>query len=192
MAHGFDKNSDSLDISHVNMAKYIQAAEQALDMAIATRPSPNGAKASDVLGESGGFVAHVILNGDGVLLRDKLPDPNFPPAGEQNHIDEGAHERMGTFQTGSSVGLFRHEDESFSPYLIEHVTIYPGSYRLSTSLWSFHWDKGRFSPSRGTESARLSVVQLTGDGRGASIPAGFLAIMTPLRYSHLRITKRSG
>lgn len=53
MAHGFDKNSDSLDISHVNMAKYIQAAEQALDMAIATRPSPNGAKASDVLGESG-------------------------------------------------------------------------------------------------------------------------------------------
>ena len=175
MAHGFDKNSDSLDISHVNMAKYIQAAEQALDMAIATRPSPPTVQKRRMsLANRGGFVAHVVLNGDGVLLRDKLPDPNFPPAGEQNHIDEGAHERMGTFQTGSSVGLFRHEDESFSPYLIEHVTIYPGSYRLSTSLWRFHWDKGKVLPSRGTESARLSVVQLTGDGRGGQHPSRVL------------------
>ena len=26
-AHGFDKNSDALDISHVNLAKYVEAAD---------------------------------------------------------------------------------------------------------------------------------------------------------------------
>ncbi len=175
MAYGFDKNADSLDISHVNMAKYIQAADQALDMAIATRPTPPTVQKRRIsLANRGGFVAHVLMNGDGVLLRDKKPDPNFPPAGEQNHLDEGAHERMGTFQAGSSVGLFRHEDESFSPYLIEHGTIYPGTYHSSTSLWSFQWDKGAVLPSRGTESARLSVVQLTGDGRGGQHPSRVL------------------
>jgi hypothetical protein len=171
-AHGFDKNSDALDISHVNMAKYVQAADHILNLAIATQPKPPAVQKRRIsLANSGGFVAHVIMNGDGVLLKDKKPDPEFPPAGEQNHLDEGAHERMGSFRNGASVGLFRHEDESLSPYFIEHVTIYPGRYRVRTSLWSFQWDKGQVLPSRGTEAARLSVVQLTGDGRGGQHPS---------------------
>lgn len=171
-AHGFDKNSEALDISHVNLAKYVEAADLTLDLAIATRPqAPTVHTRRISLANRGGFVAHVLLNGDGVLLKNKQPDPDFPPAGEHRHIDEGAHERMGTFRTGASVGLFRHEDESFSPYLIEHVTIYPGLYRVRTSLWSFQWDKGKVLPSRGTEAARLSVVQLTGDGRGGQHPS---------------------
>ena len=171
-AHGFDKNSDALDISHVNMAKYVQAADHILNLAIATQPKPPTVQKRRIsLANSGGFVAHVIMNGDGVLLKDKKPDPEFPPAGEQNHLDEGAHERMGSFRNGASVGLFRHEDESLSPYFIEHVTIYPGRYRVRTSLWSFQWDKGQVLPSRGTEAARLSVVQLTGDGRGGQHPS---------------------
>ena len=39
-AHGFDKNSDALDISHVNLTKYVEAADRTLDVAIATRPQP--------------------------------------------------------------------------------------------------------------------------------------------------------
>ena len=114
------------------------------------------------------------MHGDGVLLKNKQPDPDFPPAGEHMHLDQGAHERMGSFRNGSSVGLFRHEDESFSPYFIEFVTIYPGRYRVRTSLWSFQWDKGKVLPARGTEAARLSVVQLTGDGRGGGHPSNVL------------------
>lgn len=171
-AHGFDKNSDALDISHVNMAKYLEAADHILDYAIATRPAPPTVHTRRIsLANRGGFVAHVVMNGDGVLLKDKKPDPDFPPAGEQNHIDQGAHERMGSFETGSAVGLFRHEDESLSPYFIDHVTIYPGRYRVRTSLWSFQWDKGEVLPARGTEAARLSIVQLTGDGRGGQHPS---------------------
>ncbi len=171
-AYGFDKNSDALDISHVNMAKYIEAADQTLDLAIATRPdAPAVQKRRFSLMNRGGGVAHIVMNGDGVLLKDKQPDPDFPPAGELPHIDQGSHERTGAFDTGSSVGLFRHEDESVSPYFMEHVTIYPGRYRVRTSLWSFQWDKGKVLPARGTEAARLSVVQLTGDGRGGQHPS---------------------
>lgn len=171
-AYHFDKHGEALDISHVNLAKYLEAADRILDMAIATRPVPPAVQKRRIsLCNRGGFVAHVVLNGDGVLLRDKKPDPDFPASGEQGHIDEGAHERMGTFETGSSVGLFRHEDESLSPYFIDHVTIYPGLYRVRTSLFSFQWDKGEVLPARGTEAARLSVVQLTGDGRGGQHPS---------------------
>ena len=115
------------------------------------------------------------MNGDGVLLKNKQPDPDFPPAAAHAHLDQGAHERMGVFgPKTSSVGLFRPEDESFSPYFIEFVTIYHGFYRVKTSLWSFQWDKGKVLPSRGTEVGRLSIVTLVGDGRGGQHPSTVL------------------
>lgn len=175
-AFGFDKNAEALDISHVNMLKYLEAADHILDIAIAIQPqAPTVKKQRISLANPHGFVAHVLLNGDGVLLKNKQPDPEFPPAGEQNHLDQGAHERMRSFHNGASVGLFRHEDESFHPYFNEFVTIYPARYRLKTSLWSFQWDKGKVLPARGTEAARLSIVQLTGDGRGGGHPSSMLA-----------------
>ncbi|MCA8993252.1 MAG: DUF1592 domain-containing protein [Planctomycetaceae bacterium] len=171
-SHGFDKVPEALDISHVNIAKYLEAADHVLDYAIATRPEPPAISTRRIsLVNRGGFVAHIVMNGDGVLLKNGQPDPDFPPAGEQNHLDQGAHERWGSFDNGASVGLFRHEDESVSPYFIEHVTIYPARYRVRTSLWSFGWDQGTVLPGRGTEAARLSVVQLTGDGRGGQHPS---------------------
>lgn len=175
-AFGFDKNAEALDISHVNMLKYLEAADHILDIAIAIQPKAPEVKTQRIsLANPAGFVAHVLLNGDGVLLKNKQPDPDFPPAGEQNHLDQGAHERMRSFHNGASVGLFRHEDESFHPYFNEFVTIYPARYRLKTSLWSFQWDKGKVLPARGTEAARLSIVQLTGDGRGGGHPSSMLA-----------------
>lgn len=171
-AHGFDNNGDALDISHVNLLKYLEAADRALDVAIATHPKPpTVVKQRISLANPAGFVAHVLLHGDGVLLKNKKPDPDFPPAGAHMHLDQGAHERLGSFRNGASVGLFRHEDESFHPYFIEFATIYPGKYRVRTSLWSFQWDKGKVLPARGTEAARLSIVTLTGDGRGGGHPS---------------------
>ncbi|HEX8914454.1 MAG TPA: DUF1592 domain-containing protein [Humisphaera sp.] len=171
-AHGFDNNADALDVSHVNLARYFETAERVLDVATAKQPeAPVVQKQRISLANPQGFVAHVIMNGDGVLLKDKRPDPDFPPAGAQKHIDQGVHERMGSFVNGASVGLFRHEDESLSPYFNSFVAIYPGRYRVRTSLWAFQWDKGNVLPARGTEAARLSCVQLTGDGRGGQHPS---------------------
>ena len=174
-AHGFDNNADALDVSHVNLAKYLEAADRVLDLATAKQPQAPAAKTQRIsLANPHGFVAHILLHGDGVLLKDKRPDPAFPPAGRHMHLDQGAHERMGSFENGASVGLFRHEDESVSPYFNSFVTIYPARYRIRTSLWSFTWDKGQVLPSRGTEAARLSVVQITGDGRGGQHPSSVL------------------
>ncbi|MBV8879431.1 MAG: DUF1592 domain-containing protein [Planctomycetaceae bacterium] len=172
MANGFDKSSEALDLSHVNLAKYVEAAEATLDMAIATSPKPPTPQLQHI--SLAKHVGHILGNGDAVLLKDKQPDPLYPPAGEQGHLDQGAHERMGSFSHGSSVGIFRHEDESFKPYFQDFACLYPGMYRLKASFWSFQWDKGQVLPSRGTETARLSIVHYQDDGRGGGHPSTVL------------------
>ncbi|WP_254509845.1 DUF1592 domain-containing protein [Anatilimnocola floriformis] len=168
-AHGFDKNSDALDISHVNMAKYVEAADHILDLAIATQPQPPVKQLQRI--SLARHVGHILGNGDAVLLKNKQPDPEYPPAGEQGHIDQGAHERIGSFERNSSTGVFRHEDESFNPYFLDFAVLYPGRYRLKASFFSFGWDKGTVTPARGTEAARLSAVQLSQDGRHGGHPS---------------------
>jgi hypothetical protein len=170
-AHGFDKNSDALEVSHVNIAKYMEAADHTLDLAIATRPkAPAKRKVRLSLLDRGGQGAYLSMQGDVVTLRNQKADPAYPPASAHRHLDQGAHERIGSFETDSSVGVFRREDESVNYYFRGHTTVYPGLYRVRTSLWSYQWDKGQVLPSRGTESARLAVVQLTSDGRGGQHP----------------------
>ena len=171
-AHGFDKNAEALSLSHVNLARYIEAADHALDLAIATRPTAPAVRKSRLsLVDRGGFDAYLSMQGDAVLLRDMKPDPEYPPAGKQKHHDQGAHEAMGSFETGSTVGVFRHEEESVSHYFRGHTTFDPGRYRVRASFWAFQWDRGQVLPARRTEAARLSVVQLTGDGRGGQHPS---------------------
>ncbi|HEV3027845.1 MAG TPA: DUF1587 domain-containing protein, partial [Planctomycetota bacterium] len=172
MAGGFDKNSEALDLSHVNLSKYVEAADQILDMAIATTPKAPTPHLQHI--SLAKYVGHILGNGDAVLLQGKQLDPLYPPAGEQGHLDQGAHERMGSFNRGSTVGLFRHEDESFKPYFQEFACLYPGRYKLKASFWSFQWDKGKILPSRGTEAARLSIVHMQDDGRGGGHPSTVL------------------
>jgi len=173
-AHGFDKNSDALDISHVNLAKYVEAADAALDMAIATQPEPPLRQTQRF--SLARHIYHITMNGDAVMLKDGRPDPAFPPGGHIAHL--GAHEHINvcrdSLERGASVGVFRHEDESFKPYFYDFAALYPGRYRIKTSFWSFQWDKGKVLPARGTEAARLSVVQLQDDGRGGGHPSYIL------------------
>ena len=160
-AHGFDKNIDALDISHVNLAKYYETADRVLDMAIATQPTaPKAVKQRVSLATPASGVAHVIMHGDALMLKDKKADPEFPPAGLYHHIDQGAHQQMGMFDRPTAVGTFRHEDESFSPYFLEFAALYPGRYKIQISLWSFFWEKGTLLPSSRIEPVRLSAVQL--------------------------------
>ncbi|HEV7403143.1 MAG TPA: DUF1592 domain-containing protein [Chthoniobacteraceae bacterium] len=165
VAHGFDTNSDALEISHVNMAKYLEAADRALDMAIATQPvAPTVQKERMTLMDTylAGYIG--LQNGECVLLKDLKPDPNF-------HIaDSDQTQKFDSRKCdhNSSVGIFRHEDESFLPQFGQTAILYPGRYRIRTSLWSFGWDKGQVLPARGTEAARLSAIQLRENGRGAN------------------------
>ncbi len=190
-AHGFDKNAEALGLSHVHLARYIEAAEHALDLAIATRPTAPAVQKSRLsLVDRGGFDAYLSMQGDAVLLRDGKPDPEYPPAGRLKHNDQGAHEAMGSFETGSTVGVFRREEESVSHYFRGHTTFDPGWYRVRASFWAFQWDRGRVLPARRTEAARLSVVQLTGDGRGGQHPSytlGYYDAPSPAPAEHERL-----
>ena len=175
-AHGFDKNSDALDISHVNLAKYvIDTADHTLDIAIAlpSRKPQFVEKAAASRPSSAHYMVRIVLTGgDCVLLKNKQPDPNFPVPGEYGHVGgHAAHQNIGSYDPTSTVGFFRHEDESFNPYFQEFATIYPGRYRVRASFWSFGWDKGKVTPARGIEAARLSAVQFVENGRGGGHPS---------------------
>jgi len=170
-AHGFDKNSDALDISHVNMSKYVEAADLTLDAAIATRPEPPVVQKYHI--SLARHVYLILMNGDAVMLKDQQPDTIFPPTGELNHVGPGEHGALAreSVKNGGSVGIFRHEDESFKPYFYDFAAIYAGRYHLRASFWSFQWDQGKVLPARGTEAARLDVVQLQENGRGGGHPS---------------------
>lgn len=170
-AHGFDKNSDALDISHVNLAKYVEAADKVLELAIAKQPNAP-AKQTMRLSLAGNYEPNIMLmGGDAMLLRDGKIDPVFPPAGKHPHVNQGAHESLGIFKRQSSIGIFRHEDESWNAYFRKFAALYPGRYRLRASFWSLWWDKGEIKPARGVEAARLSVVQFNENGRGGQHPS---------------------
>jgi len=171
-AHGFDKHADALSLSHVHLDKYLESADHVLDFAIATQPEPPTCRTQQVSLASQYYIRLLIANNGGaVFLKDMQPDPDFLPTGEHQHINRGAHERLGMYETDSSVGVFRHEDASFRPWFQGFAAIYPGRYRVKTSLWSYTWDQGQVLPARGTEAARLSVMQLTGRGLGQDHPS---------------------
>ena len=177
-AHGFDTNADALEISHVNIAKYMEIADRVLDLAIATQPTPPTRKIHRVsVACESSTLGACILEGDGLMLRDKEPDPKYPPSGYQRHIDYTAHLALGMHtetSPGTSVGVFRHEDDSFRPSFADYITIYPGRYRIRTAFWSFFWDKGKILPSPKSQTARLDVWHITGDGRGTGHPSSLL------------------
>jgi hypothetical protein len=173
-AHGFDNNSDALDISHVNVAKYLEAADKTLDLAIATQPQAPERQTHRI--SLARHVYLILMNGDAVMLKNQKRDTIFPASGEHYHVGAGEHVSLAreSARNGASVGVFRHEDESFKPYFYDFAALYSGRYRLRASFWSFQWDKGEVRPSRGTEAARLDVVHLEADGRGGGHPSDVL------------------
>jgi hypothetical protein len=170
-AHGFDNNADALDISHVNMASYLAAADHVLDSAIAIQPTAPAVQ-KQRMSLANTQAGHVSLSGDCVLLKDKRHDPRMPPATSFPHFGMTAHIKM-LFHDAGTVGVFRQGDD-FQPYLTQFVAFYPAKYRVRTSLWAFTWDKGEIKPARGTEVARLYNVHLQGDGTGEAHPSDLI------------------
>ena len=73
-AHGFDNNGDALDISHVNLAKYLETADHTLNLATATQPqAPAVRKQRLSLAQPGGFVAPLRRAHGAALARCDAP-----------------------------------------------------------------------------------------------------------------------
>ena len=176
-AHGFDKNSDALDISHVNLAKYVEAADKTLDMAIATQ-AERAAKCESVRHLAG---QELRVRGHRADGRGRCPAQGqearsgFPPAGGRICTSTRARTNgSASSPHGSSVGVFRHEDESFNPYFIDFATIYPGRYRVPHLALELEWDKGRCFPRAAPRRPGSRWCSSSEDGRGGGHPSNVL------------------
>ncbi|WP_020471898.1 DUF1592 domain-containing protein [Zavarzinella formosa] len=150
---GFDKGANALDISPILMDKFAEAADHALDQAIAQYAVPPvPAKLRMYANEMYDFGV-VIPNGDGVMLKNfKYDDSRFPipkdsyAGGKFKGLGELEQSGLWRDKPGTA-GLFRCLGESFPGRFNRFSPNFPGHYRVTTSVWSFWWDKGEVLPS---------------------------------------------
>lgn len=155
-AGGFNKVGEALDVSHVQMARYMDAARLAIDRAVATRPdAPTPYRRRLYPAEQYHFITG-LMGGDCVLLKDKARDPSYPLLDHQLPTEKLHYYIETVFKPNrSAVGVFRRTDDSFNPSFLLFSPILPGRYKLRLSVWSFWWDRGEVRPSKRTQVAGL-------------------------------------
>lgn len=160
-AFGFDKSAAGLDLSYVQLAKYMEAADVALDMAIAPHASrPAHFKVHIPGAGCQALFAHTFL-GQTVLLKDfkyddsliPIPNGRITKDAEANQLKRNnlKHPHDGTIGVLVPEGV-----GEFKPRFPFRV-VYPGKYKLRMSVWSFLWDQGEVLPNSRTESALLAA-----------------------------------
>ena len=156
-AYGYDKPAGALDISHVQLAKYLEAAEVALDAATAPHADRPDVYKNRIAPGSCYDIMNVLTNGDAIPLKDFKYDASLYPIVSTDASRPTMRGLLDAkkFPYIESVGIFRHEDDAFRPRFTPFAPSYAGLYRLKISLWSFHWDKGEVKPNSRTESASL-------------------------------------
>lgn len=156
LVHGFNKSSAGLDLSHVQLAKYMEAADVALEAATAPHMAmPQIYNQRLYPGMGGGFVT-VLTNADAIPIKDfKYDHSMFPIQTDTMRPNAAELRKEGKLPYLGTVGVFRHEDCAFRPTFTPFEASYAGRYRLKISLWSYWWDKGEIKPSPRTESAAL-------------------------------------
>jgi hypothetical protein len=146
---GYDKVGAALDVSHVQMAKYLEAADVALDAAIATYPEkPEFFSKRYYPGDQYDFKI-TLLQGDSQFLKDfKHDESTLPIIKDKWLLDKLSHyEKSGLFPYTGSVGAFRHSDDGFQGRFDRFSPVYPGYYRIRLSVWGFGWDRGKVVPT---------------------------------------------
>lgn len=163
-AHGFNKVGTALDVSYVQMAKYMEAADVALDTAIAKYQEAPEVFQEKYYPAIEGDMQNMLNHGDAVFLKNfKYDDSEFPLV-RTEILSEG--KPPGEFYTAlgahkQPVGIFRHEDEGYLGRHDRFSALYPGRYKIRLSAWSFYWDKGKVGASPRPHAVRLNV-QRTG------------------------------
>jgi hypothetical protein len=161
-AHDFNKSSSALDLSYVQLAKYLEASGAALDAAIAPHAQRPFLYKVRTYGGTGALAQHA-LNGETVFLKDfKYDDAVMPLPTERSAAlspEKQAENRKRRIELAKNpyqgtMGVFRTEDPAFRP-LFPFQAVYAGKYRLRMSVWSFWWDKGTVKPHARTEAAAL-------------------------------------
>lgn len=153
-ADGFDKGANALDVSPILMAKYAEAADHALDQAIAqTTVPPSPLKVRMYAHEQYDYEV-VIPNGDGVMLTKdfKYDASRFPIP--KDAFAGGKFKGLGDLEASDvwknrpgASGLFRCLGEAFPGRFTQFTPLYAGKYAIRTSVYAFWWDKGEVKPA---------------------------------------------
>ncbi len=150
---GFDKVGRALDVSAVQLRKYMEVADVVLDAAIAHGSQPTVFKERfRRIGGMSSFGGATFPLRDGKL--DLAALDAIHPIGER---PIGLRERGVYFDQCNSVGIltparpaFNSEVGGFSPY-------YSGFYRIRTSVWSFELAQEEVRPAARMQSLALTA-----------------------------------
>lgn len=158
-ADGYDKVGDGLDLSHVQLSKYLEAADNALTAAIATQPERPPLFKDRLYPGDQYMIKIALTGGDAVCLKDFQYDPSVISEPPREKLSKGLREfeQEKSFPYRGTVGIFRHDDDAFHADFARFAPIQAGFYRLRMSIWSFHWEKGQVQPSPQTEVASLNA-----------------------------------
>lgn len=152
-AFGYDKSADALDVSAIQLAKYAEAIDVALSEAVAHWAVPPPSVVTRMYANEQYDFGIVIPNGDGVMLKDGKYDDSRFPLPDKDYAGgkyKGLHEleKSGVWkERPGTAGLFRSLGEAFSGRFNRYAPIYSGKYRITTSVWSFWWDRGEVKPA---------------------------------------------
>ncbi len=163
--HGYEKLGESLDLSPVHLAKYMDAAEAALRQAVATRAAPPPVYRKRVYPTQITETWNWLARGDAVLLKDKQHDPYLPlPDPERNAFEGPERAARGKIVDAltlrdyeGTVGVFSGPVDNDWRFPLHFAPVHAGRYRVRLSAWSFLWSQGRVEPAPRTESFMLSL-----------------------------------
>jgi hypothetical protein len=158
-AFGFDKSAAGLDLSYVQLAKYMETADAALDAAIAPHAARPAVLKSHIPAGGNHGLLTAPINGQAVYLKDfkyddfLMPIPTQRYGGETPERKKWMNELKKRPYTGT-IGVFRATDSEFKPKF-PFTPLIAGKYKIRMSLWSFIWDKGEVKPNTRTEAGAL-------------------------------------
>ncbi len=156
---GFEKGSAALDISSVQLRKYIEAADFVLDEAIAHEAKPMVFK--ERFRRIGGLAQFFEAT---FPIYDKKVDLDFiesvypKPGSGKNAM--GLREKQEFLKDMDSIGLLTHVRPSWNAEIGNFSPFHSGFYKIRTSLWSYFHNLGKVEPGK-----RHQSVCLTADGR---------------------------
>jgi len=158
-AFGFDKSAAGLDLSYVQLAKYMEAADAALDAAIAPHAARPAFFKAHIPAGCNHSLAHKTLFGQTVFLKDFMYDDWLMPIPQKSYQDNLTERKRLVKELQKrpyrgSIGVFKADETEFKPKW-PFTPVVAGRYRIRMSLWSFLWDKGEVKPNARTEIGAL-------------------------------------
>jgi hypothetical protein len=184
---GFDKIAGDLDLSPAHLAAYAEAAEKALDAAVATRSTPPPVFKRRIY-PAGLFKFEFNLSlGQYVLLKDKQPDPALPVRGgfedKKGHVGDAGPDlaerkrlckEIKVAQSQSAVGLLNANLAGYEAAL-NVSPIYAGQYCMRISLWGFQWKAGKPEACAAPQAAVLRAHEEGKQQEGGRLLSAFTA-----------------